>query len=296
MSPSQLLRGLPGRAASCAACSSACSRSPRPASSSTTPSSDPAVLAAALVGTSLAFSALGHGRRPLLDRLGAAERRRQPGDPAARLPGRRLLLDRRAGRALAQPDPRRPDLLHGRRRAARHARRRRRCRSACRSASPSGLAVGDARPGRGGPSRAGWGSAPDPVRRTRGLPYDGRGMDPGDILRRTWELYRAHWRHLIAIAAVISCRSARSRRSWRSIGWPGILAANVLNLAAIFLVQGALVKAVEDVRDGRRDLGVAETFAPRRRAPAGARRSPGCSRPSASSSGLPCWSCRASCC
>ena len=43
-------------------------------------------------------------------------------------------------------------------------------------------------------------------------------------------------------------------------GWPGILAANILNLAAIFPVQGAVVKAVEDVRDGRRDLSVAATL------------------------------------
>ena len=57
-------------------------------------------------------------------------------------------------------------------------------------------------------------------------------------------------------------RAARRghRRSSRSRGWPGIVAANVLNLSAIFLVQGALVRAVDDVRDGRRDLGVAETL------------------------------------
>ena len=40
-------------------------------------------------------------RGPLLDRLGPAERGRQPGHPAARLPGRRLLLDHRAPPAVA---------------------------------------------------------------------------------------------------------------------------------------------------------------------------------------------------
>ena len=85
-------------------------------------------------------------------------------------------------------------------------------------------------------------------------------MDPGDILSRTWELYRAHWRHLIAIAAVIYVPLGAVSAALALVGWPGILAGNILNVAAIFLVQGALVKAVEDVRDGRADLGIAETF------------------------------------
>src|SRR5262245_17724716 len=85
-------------------------------------------------------------------------------------------------------------------------------------------------------------------------------MDPGDILSRTWELYRAHWRHLIAIAAVIYVPLGAVSAALALIGWPGILAGNILNLAAIFLVQGALVKAVEDVRDGRRELGVGATL------------------------------------
>lgn len=85
-------------------------------------------------------------------------------------------------------------------------------------------------------------------------------MDPGDILRRTWELYRAQPRHLISIAAIVFVPLGVVSALLALLGWPGILLANVLNLAAIFLVQGALVKAVEDVRDGRIDLGIAETF------------------------------------
>jgi hypothetical protein len=85
-------------------------------------------------------------------------------------------------------------------------------------------------------------------------------MDPGDILRRTWELYRAHWIHLVAIAAVIYVPLGAASAALALGGWPGILTADILNLAAIFPVQGALVKAVEDVRDGRRDLSVAATL------------------------------------
>jgi hypothetical protein len=85
-------------------------------------------------------------------------------------------------------------------------------------------------------------------------------MDPGDILSRTWELYRAHWPHLIAIAAVIYVPIGAVSAALALLGWPGILAANILNLAAIFPVQGALVTAVEDVSDGQRDLSVADTL------------------------------------
>ncbi len=85
-------------------------------------------------------------------------------------------------------------------------------------------------------------------------------MDPGDILSSSWDLYRAHWRHFVAIAAVIYVPLGAVSAALALIGWPGIVAANVLNVAALFLVQGALVKAVEDVREGRRDLGVGATL------------------------------------
>ena len=85
-------------------------------------------------------------------------------------------------------------------------------------------------------------------------------MDPGDIIRRTWEVYRGHPRHLISIAAVVVVPLGVIAGLLANFGWPGVLVANLLGLAAIFFVQGALVKAVEDVRDGRVDLGLAETF------------------------------------
>lgn len=85
-------------------------------------------------------------------------------------------------------------------------------------------------------------------------------MDPGDIMSRTWALYRAHWQHLIAIAAVIYVPIGAVSALLAVAGWPGIVAANILGLAAIFLVQGALVKAVEDVRDGRADISIGGTL------------------------------------
>lgn len=81
-------------------------------------------------------------------------------------------------------------------------------------------------------------------------------MDPGDILSRTWELYRAHWRPLVAIAAVVYVPLGAVSAGLALLGWPGVLVANILNLAAIFPVQGALVKAVESCRGGQCDLAV----------------------------------------
>ncbi len=85
-------------------------------------------------------------------------------------------------------------------------------------------------------------------------------MQTGDIMRRTWEVYRAHPRYLIGIAAVVFVPLGVIGGALAGLGWPGVLVANLLGLAAIFFVQGALVKAVEDVRDGRVDLGIAGTF------------------------------------
>ena len=42
--------------------------------------------------------------------------------------------------------------------------------------------------------------------------------------------------------------------------WFGALLAAIVGLVATFWVQGALVKAVDDVRDGRADLSLGETF------------------------------------
>src|SRR3954447_12622154 len=104
-----------------------------------------------------------------------------------------------------------------------------RCPSPCRWASRSG----SPRPcshGPGGPSCGGLGSAPDPLRRAGGSAYHLAGMDPGDIMSRTWALYRAHWQHLIAIAAVIYVPIGAVSALLAVAGWPGIVAANILGL------------------------------------------------------------------
>src|SRR5918995_14337 len=89
-------------------------------------------------------------------------------------------------------------------------------------------------------------------------------MNPTEgVLGEAWEMYKAHWQHLLTIAlvvyaavAVVSLLLALLLDRWAA----GILAA-LVSLVATFWLQGALVKAVDDVRDGRPDLSLGETFA-----------------------------------
>src|SRR5919108_854983 len=82
------------------------------------------------------------------------------------------------------------------------------------------------------------------------------------VIGEAWAMYKAHWQHLLTISfvvyiavALISVLLVAIMKDWVA----GLLAAAV-SLIALFWVQGALVKAVEDVRDGRADLSLGETF------------------------------------
>jgi hypothetical protein len=82
------------------------------------------------------------------------------------------------------------------------------------------------------------------------------------VIGEAWALYKAHWRHLLTFSftvylavAVIGALLAAA------LTWLGALLAALLSLVAVFWLQAALVKAVDDVRDGRADLSLGETFA-----------------------------------
>jgi hypothetical protein len=89
-------------------------------------------------------------------------------------------------------------------------------------------------------------------------------MNPTEgVLSEAWEMYKAHWQHLLTIALVvyvavglISLVLALLLDNWAA----GILAA-LVSLVATFWLQGALVRAVDDIRDGRADLSFSETLA-----------------------------------
>lgn len=81
------------------------------------------------------------------------------------------------------------------------------------------------------------------------------------VFGESWELYKAHWRHFALIALLIYALIAViSILLTVLLGWLGLLLAGLVGIAGAFWLQGTLIEAVRDVRDGRADLSVRETF------------------------------------
>jgi hypothetical protein len=85
-------------------------------------------------------------------------------------------------------------------------------------------------------------------------------MNPlSGVLGEAWKIYRSFAAHLLAIAFVIYLAAAVITALLSLAGVFGSLLGTVVELVAAFLVQAALVKAIQDVRDGRVDLNFGET-------------------------------------
>lgn len=83
----------------------------------------------------------------------------------------------------------------------------------------------------------------------------------GDILNAAFDLYKQHWQHLIGVAlAFYIVASSITLVLTIFLGKYGALVGAIILLIGIFWLTGALVEAVADIRDGRSDLGVSETF------------------------------------
>ena len=90
--------------------------------------------------------------------------------------------------------------------------------------------------------------------------YDG-GMSPlSGVLGEAWTLYKRHAQHFILISfviylvvAVVTALLSLVAGSW------GAFLGLLFSLFGMFLLQAALVKAVQDVRDGRADLDLRAT-------------------------------------
>jgi hypothetical protein len=81
------------------------------------------------------------------------------------------------------------------------------------------------------------------------------------VLSEAWDVYKRHWRHLLSIAFVVYAGVALVNLVLvASLTWFGAILGAIVGLIGLFWVQGALVKAVDDIRDGRADLSLAETF------------------------------------
>jgi ABC-type multidrug transport system fused ATPase/permease subunit len=87
-------------------------------------------------------------------------------------------------------------------------------------------------------------------------------MNPlSGVLSEAWQMYKAHAMHLLAIAFVIYLAAAIIAALLALTGsFVGALLGSLVGIVAAFLLQATLVKAVQDVRDGRVDLSIGETL------------------------------------
>ena len=75
-------------------------------------------------------------------------------------------------------------------------------------------------------------------------------------------MYKVHWRHLLPIALIVYVLIALLALLLALVlGLFGAFLGALVGLAGVFWLQGALVIAIEDVRDGRADLSIRDTLA-----------------------------------
>ncbi len=86
-------------------------------------------------------------------------------------------------------------------------------------------------------------------------------MNPlSGVLSEAWQMYKSHAAHLLLIAFVIYLTAALIAAVLVAFaGIFGAILATIVQIIAAFLLQAALVKAVQDVRDGRADLSLGDT-------------------------------------
>lgn len=86
-------------------------------------------------------------------------------------------------------------------------------------------------------------------------------MATGDVIREAWSLYKAHFLHLVTIAFVVYALIAvLTLLLILLLGNLGAFIAVFLSVAGVLWLQGTLVIAVDDVRDGSADLSVRQTL------------------------------------
>src|SRR5580693_10058393 len=86
-------------------------------------------------------------------------------------------------------------------------------------------------------------------------------MNPlSGVLDEAWRMYKAYAKHLLAIAFVVYLVAAVISALLALIGGSiGTVLGALVAIVAAFLLQATLVKAVQDVRDGRVDMSIGET-------------------------------------
>ena len=89
-------------------------------------------------------------------------------------------------------------------------------------------------------------------------------MNPTNgVIGEAWGVYKAHWQHLLTFSFVVYATVAVIGALLGAVleFWLAALIMAVVSLFAFFWLQAALVKAVDDLRDGRADFSLSETFA-----------------------------------
>ncbi|MGE5286417.1 MAG: hypothetical protein ACM3ML_04260 [Micromonosporaceae bacterium] len=79
------------------------------------------------------------------------------------------------------------------------------------------------------------------------------------VLTEAWELYKRYATHFLAIAFAVYLVTAVLVALLSLAGPAGVIIGSIISFAATYVVQVALVKAVQDVRDGRVDLDLGQT-------------------------------------
>ena len=87
-------------------------------------------------------------------------------------------------------------------------------------------------------------------------------MNPlSGVFGEAWQLYKRHWQHFFAVAVIVyALLLLLSVFVTTLLGRLGLIIAFFLAIVGAFWLQGALIEAVRDVRDGRADLSVRETI------------------------------------
>ena len=88
-------------------------------------------------------------------------------------------------------------------------------------------------------------------------------MNPTNgVIGEAWGVYKAHWQHLLAFSFIVYATVAVIGALLGAVLdlWLAALLMAVVSLFAFFWLQAALVKAVDDLRDGRADFSLSETF------------------------------------
>src|SRR5437763_3012787 len=104
------------------------------------------------------------------------------------------------------------------------------------------------------------GDAPQIVRSRRVALFYDQPMSPlSGVLTEAWALYRRFAGHFLLISFVIYVITAILVALLSLLGVVGAILGAIISLAATYVLQASLIKAVQDVRDGRVDLDVSQT-------------------------------------